>query len=133
VTVVLDSGVWVSALHFGGTPRLALEKALAVDKIAICDQLVAEIVRVLVGKLDWEPRRLSQSLNFYLQDVVHIKVRGILTGVCRDSNDDFILECAAVANARLIISGDRDLGALHRYRNIRIITPRQYTFARWPK
>lgn len=123
----------MSALHFGGTPRLALEKALAVDRIAICDQLVAEIVRVLVGKLDWEPRRLSQSLSFYLQEVVHVPVRGKLTGICRDPNDDFILECAVAAKATLIISGDHDLCALHRYQDIRIITPRQYTSARWPK
>ncbi|HME00483.1 MAG TPA: hypothetical protein VKM93_24520 [Terriglobia bacterium] len=25
--VVLDSGIWISALHFGGTPLVALERA----------------------------------------------------------------------------------------------------------
>jgi hypothetical protein len=39
VTVVLDSGIWISALQFGGMPLLALEKALTVDRIATLEGL----------------------------------------------------------------------------------------------
>jgi predicted nucleic acid-binding protein len=37
-----------------------------------------------------------------------------------------VLECAALANAGLIVTGDRDLLVLDPYRNTRIVTVRQY-------
>ena len=48
--VVIDTNVWISALQFvkrRGTPALALEKAMSEDVIASCDEIDAEIVRVL--------------------------------------------------------------------------------------
>jgi predicted nucleic acid-binding protein len=60
------------------------------------------------------------------QDAVRITVPGILSGVCRDPKDDFILECAVLGNADVIVTGDKDLLALGEYEGIRIVTPRQY-------
>ena len=55
--VVIDANVWISALQFAkrrGTPTLALEKAMSEDSIAACDEIEAEIVRVLTEKFSWE-------------------------------------------------------------------------------
>ena len=49
-----------------------------------------------------------------------------LPDVCRDSDDDKILECALLANADYIISGDDDLLVLEEFRGIRIITAKEY-------
>jgi len=60
VIVVLDTNVWISALQFAkgrGTPTLALEKATSEDVIATCDEIDAEIVRVLTEKFSWEQHR----------------------------------------------------------------------------
>jgi uncharacterized protein len=53
-------------------------------------------------------------------------VTGELRGVCRDPKDDIVLECAALASADSIVTGDRDLLVLSFYRNSQIIIPRQY-------
>ena len=48
--VVIDTNVWISALQFAkrrSTPTLALERAMSEDVIATCDEIDAEIVRVL--------------------------------------------------------------------------------------
>ena len=37
MSVVLDAGIWVSAIGFGGIPALALKKAATIDQIAISD------------------------------------------------------------------------------------------------
>ncbi|HEY6349076.1 MAG TPA: hypothetical protein VI636_06665 [Candidatus Angelobacter sp.] len=50
--VVLDSGVWISALQFGGIPQLAVLKALTIDSLAVCNQIKEEIHRVLIEKMD---------------------------------------------------------------------------------
>lgn len=53
-------------------------------------------------------------------------ITGSVSGVCRDPKDDFILECAAKANADLIVTGDKDLLSLNSFGTIKIVTPRQY-------
>lgn len=55
-----------------------------------------------------------------------IRVPGKVRGVCRDPMDDHVLECALIAKARVLVSGDKDLLVLVNYENTRILTPRQY-------
>jgi putative PIN family toxin of toxin-antitoxin system len=126
VTVVLDSGIWISALHFGGMPRVALEKAVAEDCVAICDQIEEEVMQVLGKKLGWERRRIEESLGIYLQGVVRVPVPGTLHGVCRDAKDDMVVECAINAGANVVVSGDKDLLTLGSYRSVRVVTARDY-------
>ena len=45
---------------------------------------------------------------------------------CRDPKDDMVLELAVNGSATCIISGDADLLALHPFRGIPILTPRQF-------
>lgn len=67
--VVIDTNVWISALQFAkrrGTPTLALEKAMSQDVIATCDEIDAEIVRVLTEKFAWERHRATSELEAVL-------------------------------------------------------------------
>lgn len=124
--VVLDSGVWISALQFGGVPRLALERAVTQDTLAICDQIETEVTRALTEKMSWDAGHVRESLALYLRDAIRTPVSGSVQGVCRDPKDDMVLECALGARARLVISGDSDLLVLGAYRNTRILGPRAY-------
>ena len=124
--VVLDSGIWISALHFGGTPLAALEKALTEDRIAICDQIEEEVTQVLWKKLGWEMSRIEESLGMCLQDVIRVAVPGTLHGSCRDAKEDMVVECAVNAGADLIVSGDNDLLTLGSYQGIRVVPARDY-------
>ena len=45
---------------------------------------------------------------------------------CRDPKDDKFLEVAVNGEADLIMTGDKDLLALHPFRGMEIITPREY-------
>jgi predicted nucleic acid-binding protein len=102
VIVVFDSGIWDSAMEFGGTPLEAVVEAIAQDRFAVCDQIEEEVVRVLTPKF----------------------------GICRDPKDEPILECAERAEAECIVSGDHDLLSLASYGGIRIMTPRDYVQSR---
>lgn len=126
--VVIDTNVWVSGLQFArqrGTPTLALERAMSEDVIATCDEINAEIFRVLTEKFAWEPRRVADALAAVMARMVHVKIRGKVK-VCRDPNDNMFLECAALADATRIVAGDKDLLTLGSYQEIRIITPAEY-------
>jgi len=43
--------------------------------------------------------------------------------VCRDPDDDILLEAAVAGGAKYIVSGDVDLLAIRRFRTIRIVKP----------
>ena len=126
--VVIDTNVWISALQFArrrGTPTLALEKAMSEDVIATCDEIEAEIVRVLTEKFFWEVHRATGALKAVLVRSTRVKVRGTVKE-CRDPDDDMFLECAALAKADLLVAGDKDLLTLGAYRGTRIVTPLEY-------
>jgi uncharacterized protein len=128
VIVVIDTNVWISALQFAkhrGTPTLALEKAMREDVIATCDEINAEIVRVLTEKFAWERHRAMSALQVILARGIRVTIRGAVN-VCRDPGDDMFLECAALAKAELLIAGDKDLLTLGTYKSARIVTPSEY-------
>jgi putative PIN family toxin of toxin-antitoxin system len=128
VIVVIDTNVWISALPFAkrrGTPTLALQKAMNEDVIATCDEIDAEIVRVLTDKFSWEPHRATSALQAIMARGLRVKIRGVVKE-CRDPGDDMFLECAALAKADLLVAGDKDLLTLGSFRETRIVMPSEY-------
>jgi putative PIN family toxin of toxin-antitoxin system len=126
--VVFDTNVWVSALHFAlkrGAPRLAMEKAVREDTVAICRPIEDELLRILTGKFGWKATDVDAAVEAVLPFPLRTNVTGKLR-VCRDPNDDMVLECAVLAGAQVIVSGDKDLLVLGSYRGIRIMTPAEF-------
>jgi putative PIN family toxin of toxin-antitoxin system len=46
--------------------------------------------------------------------------------VCRDKDDDIVIATAVAGKADVIVTGDDDLLALKKFRQIRILSPRQF-------
>ena len=130
--VVIDTNVWISALQFAkrrGTPTLALEQAMSEDVIATCDEIDAEIVRVLTEKFSWEQHRATSALQAILARGIRVKIRGTVK-ICRDPGDDMIRECAALAKADLLVAGDKDLLTFGAYNGTRTVTPSKVSKSR---
>lgn len=124
--VVLDTNVWISALEFGGTPGIALTHALTVDQIAISDFIEHEVVRVLVQKFGRDSGTVQAMLDEFLQPACRVRICGTVSGLCRDANDDAILETAVTAKATLLVAGDKDLLSLGSFQGIEIVPPSVY-------
>ena len=99
------------------------------DVIATCDEIDAEIVRVLTEKFSWEQNRAKSALQGILARGIHVRIRGTVK-VCRDPNDDMFLECSALAKANFLVAGDKDLLTLGAYKGTRIVTPLEYLRSR---
>jgi uncharacterized protein len=123
---VFDSGVWISAFHFGGTPLVALRAAYRQYEIAICEQVLSEIRRSLRKRFGWSPVRIEDALGDYLDAAIRVQISEGLKGICRDPKDDMVFECAVLAGAGIIVSGDKDLLAVKTYEGIRVLTPREF-------
>lgn len=126
---VFDTNVLVSALMFSRSkPRSALDAVALRGYLLFSDETTAEFLEVIgrdkiaalvtrrnrEGFLD-ELARMAQ----YMNPLDRISA-------CRDPKDDKFLELAVAGNAACIVTGDRDLLALHRFRGVSILTPEQF-------
>jgi predicted nucleic acid-binding protein len=90
MSVVVDSNVSISALHFASKqeiPTGALEKAVNEDIIATCDEIDVELVRVLTERFRWSRQLAELTLQRMLDRSIRVTIRGTLK-LCRDPNDD---------------------------------------------
>ncbi len=91
--------------------------------------LLQELDRVLLNpKLhryySGETRLRFLALIAVLSEVVELPE--IIPQVCRDPDDDWVIACAVVGRADIIVSGDRDLLDLERVGGIPILSARQF-------
>lgn len=92
----------------------------------MCRPIELEIRRALLEKLQWERSSADQALASFRSSIVQVAVSGAIRGICRDPNDDMVLECAVNAAASVIVTGDKDLLSLGSYLGIRILTSRAF-------
>jgi putative PIN family toxin of toxin-antitoxin system len=126
VILVFDSSVWVSALKFGGIPLQALDLARGRFRIALNQPILVEIHATLARKFQWTVAEIDEAFAVYAVGTVIVQTSGRLQGICRDPKDDMVLECAVIAGADLIVTGDKDLLIVGNYQGIRILTSRQF-------
>lgn len=121
-TVVLDANIYVSALAFGGKPKLAFQFGITrrVD-VAISDPIRTEVLRTLRNKFRWSDERLTEADGLIGTAARSVVPTVTLQVVERDLDDDRVLECAVTAKAELIVTGDSDLLSLGEYEGIQII------------
>ena len=55
-----------------------------------------------------------------------VRPKALSRPVCRDRDDDKVLETAVAGQADIILTGDRDLLILGEHNGIRILSPRQF-------
>lgn len=123
--VVVDTNVLISALVFpGGAPedvyRLAIDGTI---ELVTSPPLLMELGRVLTEKFLWEPAYAEAAVAQLVRISEVVEPTSSLRVVIEDPDDDRVLEAAAVAGATVIVSGDRHLLRLGRWRDIAIQTP----------
>ena len=55
-----------------------------------------------------------------------IQIPKALTAVCRDPEDNMVLECSLEGRAQYIVNGDKDLLELKEFRGIRIVRAAEF-------
>ena len=128
IRVVLDTNVVVSALTGTGITKqfIALWKEEKIVPL-VSKEMVDEILRVLAyPKFDLPDREIQILFQRFLAYAEPITVKKILPVISADSSDDVFLACALEGEAKYLVSGDRHLLDLGRYKNIPIITVKEF-------
>lgn len=125
--VVFDTNIFVSAFVFPASRAdAAIRRVLdGVDELIISRPIVDELLTVLARKFARDADELGRIalLLADLGDVV--RPRGRIT-ILTDEADNRVLECARAGRADLIVTGDKALLALRRYKAIETLSLRDY-------
>ena len=125
IRVVLDTNVLISALLFTGEVSRLVElwqdrKIIPVISRETFAELRAVLQYPKVKLTDPDILDIIESEILPYFDVIDLVQE--IQNVCRDPQDDKFIACAISAGVDYLVTGDRDLGDIKRYKNIRILT-----------
>lgn len=129
---VFDTNVLVSALLLNeSVPGQALGRALHSGTLLISNDFVRELANVL-GREKFDRYIVRDERDRFLASLVReseLVDAAERVHVCRDPEDNHILELAVNGDAGVIVTGDTDLLVLNPFRGVRIVTPAE--FLKW--
>lgn len=123
-TIVLDTNIYISALLFKGSLIKVIQKADDEYSVCISDSLVDEVMKTLKNKFN-VPNSIINELNVIFSGC-DIYSPNNKVDLCRDPNDNFLLELCKSCDAEYLITGDKDLLVLEVFENTSIITPAMF-------
>ncbi len=124
--VIVDTNVFISGIIFGGNPREIITFWL-INKYIFC--LSPELKAEILGKLKRKfllPKEKLQEIEDALDTKSQKYIPKIKVTICKDPQDNFLLELAEKANADFIISGDKLVLDIKLYKNTKIISPKEF-------
>lgn len=132
IKVVLDTNVWISILMKKtlGREFSRIFKGKEVE-VYVSKPILKEISKVLLyPKIKVLFKQcgigISEVIRLIIENSTIVKPKHRINVIKEDPEDNRIIECAVEANASFIISGDKHLLKLRKYKNIKIISPRKF-------
>lgn len=131
---VFDTNVTISAaLLKTSAPRQALDLARRLGKILMSWPTMAELQEVL-GRKRFDKYISENERMLFLEALAReatlVDTIETITN-CRDPKDNKFLEVAVEGNAACLVSGDKDLLTLNPFRDIPVLTPRDFLDRTW--
>jgi putative PIN family toxin of toxin-antitoxin system len=127
VNVVFDSNIFISALVFPGGRAEQAVLAVADGKcgLTLSKPIILEVLDVLARKFGRDADDLART-SVFLADLGHLVNPRKTIRALADEADKRILECAVAGHTDLIVTGDKAMLALAKYRNVEIITLKEF-------
>jgi putative PIN family toxin of toxin-antitoxin system len=125
---VIDTNVIISAVRWGGIPRQVFEQ-ITLDKselIMSYEQLLEVEHTARYPRLNLSPADIEVLMEFIKITFTLVYIPKKLNVIKEDPSDNIILETATDHNAEYVISGDKHLLKLKQYKNIKIVTPKEF-------
>jgi putative PIN family toxin of toxin-antitoxin system len=129
VRVVLDTNVLVSALLFHG--RLAAMATLWQSGaiVPVISRETFDEFRVVLAypKFNLTEEEIAAIIEDEILPFFEVtEIVDPVNGVCRDPHDDQFLAAAVSGGAVYLVTGDRDLLELKKFRSVEIVTPQEF-------
>jgi putative PIN family toxin of toxin-antitoxin system len=126
VRIVVDTNVYISSLLFKGKAREAYDICIASSDVFISDFIIAELSGKLHTKFAIPVSTVKEIIASILSVIEKVKVTSPLPTVCRDSDDNNILQLCESVAADFLITGDKDLLYLVEFKSTKIVNPADF-------
>jgi len=128
VRVVFDTNVLISALVWPrGVPAQVVALARQGRVHSVTSPVLLEELRwVLQGKLGFQEDPVEAMIEVIIAHSEVVVPRHALHAVQTDPEDNRVLECALEGRADAIVTGDHHLLELGTFREIPLLTPREF-------
>jgi len=128
VAIVADTNVIVSALFWEGNESKIIGlveegKAKLLTSIALLDELKKVL---MYERLGLDEKTVDDNATYILTISKIVSPKRKLRVVREDPADDRVLECALAGKAGYIVSGDRHLLQIKKFRGIRIVRAKEF-------
>ena len=124
IRVVLDTNVLISGLLFKGKLSRIVKLWQKGKIVPIISKETFEELRTVLEypKFSLSHAEIKSLIEHEILPYFEVvNVSKHVKGACRDPGDDKFISCAISANADGIVTGDKDLSDLKKYRAVRII------------
>ena len=126
---VVDTNVFVSALLRGRSTRPLLDALIARRFHLFISELLVDELADVVSRPAWgrllDAAECRELLAVLREAAIIIRpTRHVV--VCRDPEDNALLDCALAGRADALVTGDRDLLVLHPFHGIHILRPAEF-------
>ncbi|MEZ4753718.1 MAG: putative toxin-antitoxin system toxin component, PIN family [Bdellovibrionota bacterium] len=124
--IILDANVIIAAFASRGLCSDLFRFAVSSCKIVGSIELLEECRRTLCNKLKLPDENIKNIISYLEKEFQIIEPGVVESNACRDAEDLHVLGVAQAANAQFIITGDKDLLILKKFKTIKIYSPRQF-------
>jgi putative PIN family toxin of toxin-antitoxin system len=123
VRAVFDTNIFISAFVIpgGNADEAYLHAVHGMFELFTSVAILTETATTLQTKFQWSDEKVRQLLQAISKTATVLRTQPHLH-LLADEPDNRILECAALAKADVIVTGDRHLLALQRHEETRIVT-----------
>ena len=124
--VILDANVVIAAAAARGLCEAILELCLEHHNLILCEGILEEIEEKLRVKIKVSPPIIAEYLKLLRNNAEILEPEDVPKAACRDPSDLMILGLVAPGHADVIVTGDKDLLVIKKYKEARIMTPRSF-------
>ena len=124
--VVVDTNVYLAGFATRGISSGVVEICIQNHELIICTELLEEVRRNLSKKFKVPQARIEEIAGFLENAADMVVPFDLPADSCRDPNDVFLLGLAEASDADCIVTGDKDLLDMTRWKQIPIHSPRQF-------
>jgi uncharacterized protein len=128
VRALFDTNVLLAAFLTEGVCEKLLTRARKRHfDLITCPFILHEFERILVKKFSATKQEKETALALIAEAARDtVEPSETHAGACRDKDDDNVLACAVEAAAEYLVTGDKDLLHMKKFKGIRIVTPREF-------
>ena len=124
--IIFDTNVLLSSLLFPGFSTKVYDFCAVSYNVMSSDWLMEELSEKLTGKFKLTDDQAEEYLDLLKERMAIVHPFNEIPNVCRDADDNHVLQLADYIQANCIITGDKDLLVLERYKKTQIVSPRQF-------